>query len=581
MVNFDADGFDPETEFLKIGTGSLGGKARGLAFMSFFLNRHPEFREAFDGVDIIIPKTLVITTDGFDRFVAKNGLASLGDSDLADERIAEAFLAAPMPESIVGDLRSFLARTPYPLAVRSSGLLEDAQFRAYAGLYKTYMLPNDHPDPVCRLDQLVDAVRLVWASTYFREPRAFSRRVGHRTEQEKMAVLVQQVVGGSHNGFFYPAISGVAQSRNYYPFAGMKPDDGIATIALGLGKMVVEGEKTLRFSPEKPQLLPQFSRVEDILQNSQQQFYALQMGGECVRLGVNEAATLVKRDILDASGEPPVVRLASTYFPDEHRIRDTASTAGVQVITFAQVLRYDAFPLAGILKETLRMGKKGMGCPVEIEFSVDLGRNPESRPRFAILQIRPMTAREASERVDIGPEEEKRAFCVSASALGNAVRQDMSDILFVRPEAFDPGRTVEIAREIGRMNADLMSDDRRYVLIGPGRWGSADRWLGIPVTWSEICGVGAIVETDHPDLKAEPSQGSHFFHNITTLGINYVTVTGKGGDFIDWDWLRAQPVHRASDHVHHVRLPAPFTLKVDGKRSRCVMVGSPDGDEGR
>jgi CheY-like chemotaxis protein len=573
VVNFEVEEFDPDIEFLKIGQGSLGGKARGLAFMSALLQRWPSILEKFDRVNIVIPQTLVITTDGFETFVDTNNLKSLAKEDLPDEEIAARFLAGEFPQWITEALKTYLAHIKYPLAVRSSSLLEDAQFRAYAGLYKTYLLPNDHPDLECRLDQLQDAIKLVWASTYFYNPKAFARRVGHRTEEEKMAVIVQQLVGEKYGEYFYPAISGVAQSHNYYPFAKMKPEEGICTIAMGLGRMVMEGEKTLRFSPKYPQQLPERSTVEDILENAQRYFYSLKIRGEYPRLGVDETVTLAKREISDAGDEPPVKRLASTYIPAEHRIRDTTHVPGYRLLTFAQVLKYDLFPLAEILSDIMEMGRTGMDCPVELEFSVDLAIKTDDKPRFALLQIRPMSARQELMKVAIENAEKERAFCLSSRALGNCVNNDMADIVYVNPDTFDPGRTPQIALEIGQMNAKLLQTGHKYVLIGPGRWGSADRWLGIPVTWSDISGVGAMVETAHDQLKAEPSQGSHFFHNITALGICYLTVLEAQDNFLDWHWLTTLPVTSQTDYVIHVKLDTPMALKVDGETSQGVIIG--------
>jgi hypothetical protein len=459
----------------------------------------------------------------------------------------------------------------YPLAIRSSGLLEDAQFRAYASIYSTYIIPNDQPDLEARVEHLIAAVKGVYASTYFQEAKGFARRVGHRTEDEKMAVIIQQLIGQAYGNYFYPAISGVAQSHNYYPFSHMKPEDGIVNIALGLGRMVTEGEKTLRFCPKYPQLLPQRSSVDDILENAQNFFYAMKLGGCSSQVDVNEDATLEKRDVSDAAEEAPVKLLASTYVPEEHKIRDTVQMPGYRVLTFAQVLKYRTFPLADILAAVLEASRQGMGCPVEIEFSVNLCPQKGGEPEFALLQIRPMTARAEHLKVDIRDEEIARAFCYSANALGNAVKTEIADILFVKPDDFEPGRTVEIAREIGKMNAQLVSQERKYLLIGPGRWGSADRWLGIPVNWSEICGVGAMVETTFTELKADPSQGSHFFHHITTLGISYIAIAEHGEDFLDWNWLTSLPVKAESLYVAHIKLDKPITLKVDGRKSRCVM----------
>jgi CheY-like chemotaxis protein len=575
IVNFESGDFDLETEFFKIGTGSLGGKARGLAFVSNLLQRLPAIHKKFEAVNLFIPQTLVITTDGFDAFVDKNNLKELSKVDAPDEEIAEAFRKAAFPRWIAEDLRAYLAKIHYPLAIRSSSLLEDAQFRAYAGLYRTYMLPNDHRDLETRLKQLITAIKLVYASTYFQSPKAFSRRVGHRTEEEKMAVIIQQLVGTRYNDYYYPAISGVAQSHNYYPFGPMKPEEGIATIALGLGKTVMEGEKALRFSPKYPHLLPQRSSVDDILQNSQRYFYSLKLGDPYPELGIHADANLRKREIEEASEDPPLKLLASTYLPEEGRIRDSAHVSGYPVLTFSQILKYDLFPLADILSEALAMGQAGMGCPVELEFSVNLGEQKGPRPEFAFLQLRPMTARAELGKVEIYAGEIKRAFCYSSNALGNAERTDLADIIFIKPDVFDPGQTPRVAQEIGKINAVLTRAGRKYLLIGPGRWGSADRWLGIPVSWAEICGVGAMVETFSPQLKADPSQGSHFFHNIATLGINYVTISDHNEDVLDWKWLASQPVTNETDFVAHVRLDRPFVLKVDGRTSRCVMYTGP------
>jgi len=572
VVNLEAADFDLETNFFKIGTGSLGGKARGLAFFSSLLKRASAFRKQFPDVRITIPQTLVITTEGFDAFVEENSLRGLSKQDAADEQIAAAFRKAVFPQWIADHLRVYLSKVNYPLAIRSSSLLEDAQFRAYAGLYRTYMVPNDHPDLEQRLAQLVDAIKLVYASTYFSDPKAFARRVGHRTEEEKMGVIIQQLVGERYGDHFYPAISGVAQSHNFYPFSKMKPEDGIATIALGLGKTVMEGEKALRFSPRYPQLLPQLSTVPDILENSQRYFYSLKMGGPYPQLGVDEDANLAKREISDADDEPPMKMLASTYLPDEGRIRDSAHVEGYRVLTFAQVLKYDLFPLAKILAEILEIGQIGMGCPVEMEFSINLCRHSDCTPEFSILQLRPMTARAELDHVNISDAEINRAFCRSSHALGNGERRDITDILFVKPDSFDPGQTPKIAIEIGKLNAKLMAAGRKYLLIGPGRWGSADRWLGIPVTWSDICGVSAMVETTARELKADPSQGSHFFHNITSLGITYITVSNKEPDHLDWDWLNAQPKAEDLQFMAHLRLDRSMRLKVDGRSSHCVIL---------
>jgi hypothetical protein len=572
VANFEAGAFDLDTEFFKVGKGSLGGKARGLAFVANLLQRVPDIHRRFESVRLFVPQTLVVTTDAFDAIVGENDLKRLATQQEPDEKVAEAFARAAFPQGVADDLRAYLSRIPYPLAVRSSSLLEDAKIRAYAGLYRTCMLPNDHPSLDVRLRQLIEAVKLIYASTYFQGPKAFSHRVGHRTEEEKMAVIVQQLVGRRHGGHFYPSISGVAQSHNYYPFGPMRPEEGIATIALGLGKTVMEGEKALRFCPHHPQQLPQRSTVRDILNNSQRYFYSLRLGGPYPPPGIREDPVLEKREVVDVPEDPDVRALSSYYLPREERIRDAHDPAATPVLTFGQVLKYDLFPLPRLLAEVLAMGQDGMGCPVELEFAVDLARDGEAAPGFALLQLRPMTAKAENVQVTIGPEETARAFCTSCQALGNGEKTDLADILFVKPDAFEVGRTPEIAREIGQLNAGFTATGCRYLLIGPGRWGSADRWLGIPVSWADICNVSAMIETTAADLKADPSQGSHFFHNITTLDITYCTVNLEKGDRLDWEWLAAQPRVSETRFVAHVRLARPFVIKADGRSSRCVMV---------
>lgn len=424
VVDFDPRAFDEDSEFLKIGTGSLGGKARGLSFISALLRRNPALQTKFSDVDIIIPQTLVVTTEVFSTFIEENNLRELAEVDLPDEVIVERFVKANFPEKFRAQLSGFLSHFGYPLAVRSSSLLEDAQFRAYAGLYKTYMLPNDNPDLECRLEQLIMAIKMVFASTYFQGPKAFSKRVGHLTEEEKMAVVVQKLIGGRHKNFFYPAIAGIAQSYNYYPYASMKPEDGIATIGLGLGKAVMDGEKALRFSPRYPEMLPQRSTVDDVLDNSQRFFYALKLDEPICHLSLNDGLTLARREIMDALDEYPVRTSSSTYVRDDHSIRDSDVIPGYPVITFAQVLKYGIFPLPDILREVLTIGQEGMGCPVEMEFCVDLNLQGSEKPHFAILQLRPMSAREELAKVEITARESRRhfAFPPNRLATGSAKR---------------------------------------------------------------------------------------------------------------------------------------------------------------
>ena len=576
ITDFVSGKFDPDADFIKIGKGSLGGKARGLAFMSTQLKKNPHIQQKFKDITISVPKTLVISTEAFDSFISDNNLKDIPTSDFSDNQISEIFLQSSLPDWLQSDLKLFVEHINYPLAIRSSSLLEDAQFQPFAGMYKTYMLPNQDPDPDQRLMQLVIAIKLVYASTYLEIPRAYARSTLHRTEDEKMAVIIQQLSGSRQGDYFYPALAGVAQSYNFYPISHMKPEEGIAHIALGLGKTVVEGGTSLRFSPKYPQFLPQFSTVDDILKNSQRFFYALKMVDSPESLESQGKAadddTLTKLEIDDAQDHAPVVNLSSTYIPEENRIRDAGNVPGYRVLTFAGILKYDFFPLPQILKEILKIGRKGMGSPVEIEFSVNIDFNKKKKPEFSLLQIRPMAISLHNRDVEITQKEINSAFCFSTMALGNGKFKDITDIIYVRPDSFDPARTVEIAGEIGKINRQMVQQNRKYLLIGPGRWGSADRWLGIPVTWNNISGIGAVVETTAENLKADPSQGSHFFHNITSLGISYLTIKENDKDFLDWKWLQSLLPESETDYLRHVKLDRPITLKIDGKKSRAVLI---------
>ena len=571
VVDFDRQAVDPLQGFVKIGHGSLGGKARGLVFLASQVNPESDLVKRFTDVRIFIPDTLVITTEAFEAFIEANQLDIYSRTTMTDREIAEQFLAGRLPEEIHDDLKAFVARATFPLAVRSSSLLEDSQSRPYAGIYKTYMLPNNQEDAEERLQALARAVKLVYASTFFEEPRAFSARALQKPDEEKMAVIIQRLVGRLYGDLFFPAISGVAQSYNYYPMEPMKPEDGIANIAVGLGKTVVDGERSLRFCPLYPQRLPQFSIVEDILENAQREFYGLRIPSPDAHPARNEDATLEKRDITDIADPALKQMVASTYQPQEHRIKDTVIAGGHPVVTFAAILKYGALPLPEILSEVMIMGQKGMDCPVDVEFAVNLPETSGEAPEVAILQIRPMAARGDMAHVDILPEETKRCFCYSENALGNGISRDLTDIVYVKPQDFDSAKTVEIAKEISILNAELANADCSYILIGPGRWGSADPWLGIPVRWADISAASVIVETTHVSFTADPSQGSHFFHNMTSLGMSYLNITDGGRDFIKPSWFSSQPVMRVTRFLSHIRLNRPVVVKVDGRRSLGVI----------
>ncbi|WP_446011670.1 PEP/pyruvate-binding domain-containing protein [Candidatus Electrothrix sp.] len=566
MTRFSDRYYDPEvTEFTRIGMESVGGKARGIAFMASVLHQARYQQPLFQDNIIKIPQTCVISASGFNDFVRLNNLQP--DEDLTDHEIEQQFLAGTFPDWLVKDLQAYIKDIHYPLSVRSSSLLEDARYRPYAGLYHTCMLTNQADDDHQRLEQLIEAIKKVYASTWFESPRAYSRSIG-QTRSDAMAVIVQQAVGRQYGDFFYPALSGVAQSYNYYPVDPMQAEDGIVHLAAGFGKTVVEGEQSLRFCPAHPRHMPQFSTVEDMLDNAQRHFYCLPYNrGEDT--GEEPVSGVTLRQLEDAVNEEGIQFLSSTYIPEEHRIRD-ARLPGPKILTFAPILKYDVYPLAALLKEILTLGREGMGCEVEIEFAVDLADNP-AESVFYFLQIRPIVVGNEMEHLKITEQEKKTAFLISQDALGFGRHDSMEDIIFVRPDSFDRAKTEDYAQIIGKMNRKLHQQDRSYLLIGPGRWGTADPWLGIPVQWRDIFGVGAIVELQDGTVRAEASQGSHFFQNITSLGIPYLMIRDQGNnDRVDWNWLLAQERVSEQQGVCHVRLAKPFTLKVDGDSNQAV-----------
>ena len=572
VVKFSADDYDPDImDFVKIGNGSMGGKARGIAFMWACLQGAHRDHSTLGTHVVTIPKTCVITADGFDSFVAENNLYF--SKFMPDNQVADIFLDAALPAWLRQELRAFLRKTTQPLTVRSSSLLEDGQFKPYAGLYSTYFLTNNNPDFDERLGQLESAIKLVYASTWFEGPIAFSKATGQGRE-DSMAVIIQQLVGEQYGSYFYPAVSGVAQSHNFYPVMDLKTDEGIAHIAMGIGKTVVEGGKSLWFSPAKPKKLIQFSTVDNMLRYSQREFYALAMEpGRCLQ---RNNSNLVLRTVQEAEKELPVTMLASTYIADEERIRD-ACLPGVKIMTFAHLLKYSSYPLGKILMELVNTGKSGMGGEVEIEFALRL--HPElEKSIFYFLQVRPMvTGREMSD-VQICDHERESAFCHVSRSLGHGSFSNMADIVYVCPDAFDGAKTIEMAKEIGMMNRRLVHGNKPFLLIGPGRWGSADPWLGIPVQWGDISGVAAIIEVQSDKIRADPSQGTHFFQNITSLGIPYLSLHDNGRqecqkqtDYLDWNWLKGQPLATKGKYVHHVQLDKPFTLKCDGTKAESVL----------
>ncbi|MCH8147866.1 MAG: histidine kinase [Planctomycetes bacterium] len=572
VADFSAARLDSSFAFARIGSGSIGGKARGLAFINALIGRY-ELADRFPNVRIAVPRSAAIGTDVFDTFLELNNLRRHLMEDPTDEQIAAAFLAAKLPADIMADLEAFLGRAAYPLAVRSSSLLEDSQDRPFAGVYTTHMIPNVHPNFSTRLVQLCNAIKLVYASAFYRDAQGYLEATGRRSEEEKMGVILQEIVGSAHQGRFYPTFSGVVRSYNFYPTPGMNPQDGIASVALGLGKTVVEGGLTLLFCPTSPGVLPQFASTKDMLANSQRDFFALDISKPDVPTSIDEDANLLKLGLDVAEADGTLAPIGSVYSPENDAVYDGIFREGTRLVTFAHVLKSDLFPLAEILQTLLKIGREGMAGPVEIEFAVDLLAKPA---KFGFLQIRPIVANEECE--DIGMPEliDESAVCYSPKALGNGRMCDLYDILYVKPGSFDAGRTLEIVLELATLNKQLNDESRHCVLIGPGRWGSADRWLGIPVTWEQISSAQVIVETTLHDFVVTLSQGTHFFQNLTSLGVGYFTIDPSVGEgFIDWDWLASCDAVAETDFVRRVQFSKPLDVRLDGRSRRGVILKPP------
>ena len=552
----------------RIGIGSIGGKARGMAFMARTLNLRPGLTTAYPGLAVSIPDTLVLCTDIFDDFVRANGLAQFIDRPLAE--LVQAFIDAPLPGEVVRHLQVYLAQTRTPLAVRSSSLLEDAATCPCAGLYKTYMIPNNHAEPAIRLSQLAAAVKLVYASAYYKKARDFVRSTTVHPFEDSMAVMIQQAAGSRHNDFFYPAISGTAHSLNFYPGDGAKADEGVLNLALGLGHTLARGEQSFRISPRHPRSTPQFSSTLDFLEKTQNRFYALRMAGYPDTLHFGCCSNLACRDLAQALDEAPVKALASTYMPGEDRIRDTWYCKGPKIITFSQILKYGTVPLTALINDLMTALAHDAGGPIELEFTADLPAEPSDPWKISLLQARPMSRpRDCSL---ISKQDLDDAVCVSTSAQGNCTLDSIRDIIYVNPETFEKSKTRDMAMQISRINAELAKNNQKFLLAGPGRWGSSDPWLGIPVDWQQICSAGAIVEIMDGTIHAEASRGSHFFNTITSRGVPYITVNPKAKDRFDLAPLDCCCAVRDDGFIRHMRLNRPLLIKVDGKQSRSVII---------
>lgn len=556
--------------FTRIGRGSIGGKARGLAFLAQTLAHRPGLGTAYPEMNVSIPETLIFCTDIFDDFVYDNGLAELTGRPLAE--LVQAFIDAPLPREVLRHLETYLAATCAPLVVRSSSLLEDAVNHPCAGLHKTYMIPNNHADPDIRLSHLATAVKLVYASAYYKKARAFVRSTTVPPFRDSMAVMIQEVAGSRYKDFFYPAISGTAHSLNFYPAASAKADEGILNLALGLGHTLAQGEQSFRVFPKHPQATPQCSGTRGFLENTQNSFYALRMEDypETLRFGI--CSNLERRDLAQALEEAPVKALTSTYMPAEDRIRDTWYCKGPKIITFAQVLKYGTPPLTALINDLMTALADDAGGPIELEFTADIPEESGQPWKISLLQVRPMSSPRDTSLIT--KEDLDEAVCVSTSALGNCTLETIRDIVYVNPETFEGDKTLDMAQQISRINADLAKNNRRFLLAGPGRWGSSDPWLGIPVDWQQISGAGAIVEIRDGTIHADASKGSHFFNTITSQGVPYITVNPGAADRIDLEHLAGCRTVRDEGFIRHMRLKRPLLIKVDGKHSRSVIINA-------
>ena len=573
IADFNSSTFDRTTDFARIGGGSIGGKARGLAFVNILLSTKLEF-DRFPGMRITVPPTVVLGTDIFEQFLDLNHLKELVLSDASEQEVTDAFIRATLPDPLMYDLSALLDIMPDPIAVRSSSMLEDSLEQPFAGVYDTFMLPNRAPDRRARLEELCTAIKCVYASAFSNRAKRYLLAAPQRPEMEKMAVIIQKLVGRPRGERFYPNFAGVARSYNYYASGRMKPEDGVAFVALGLGKTVVEGKRSLRFCPRYPKRLPQFSTVEDQLRNAQRSFYALELNSLTGQ--PPDRFQLQSFEVTEAEADGTLAPIASTWSPENDTITEGVGRPGTRLVTFASVLRHGHYPLPEILNEMLRVGSEGMNCPVEIEFAGNFAGPAGEPAEFACLQMRPLAV--MREAVDIGPylSDQQRIMVSCPKALGNGRINEITDVVCVIPDLFDRKDSVPTATAIGELNAKLMHERRPYVLIGPGRWGSSDPWLGIPVSWDQISGVRAVVETGLRDLHVTPSEGSHFFHNMTSFGVCYFTVNpARGEGTIDWDWIIAQePVRIGANGLRWYRLETPLRILIDGRSNRGVILKS-------
>lgn len=578
VADFDAATFDADSGLTRVGGGSLGGKGRGLAFGTFLLEAY-ELASRFPGVAIDVPPGIVLGTEVFDRFLDANGLRDVAIRSTDDDDLLARFMNAPLPEDLLRDLSAFLERARYPLAVRSSSLLEDSPSLPFAGVYETYMLPNQHPDARVRLDRLREAICRVYVSMFSRHAKAFLESTPYRLEEEKMAIVIQRVAGRQRDGRYYPDLAGVARSHHAYAVPPLHARDGVAAVALGLGTAVVRGEACFRFSPRHPRHLLQFSTVQDMLANSQRTFYALRLDEPAGAHGpLDLALGQYGLDVAERDGALEAV--GSTYSAENDAIFDGIGRPGPRLVTLAPVLKHGVFPLAEILVAVLEVAERATGGPVEIEFAASVTPWHGRPPEFALLQLRPLPlAREFAE-LDVGRYPDASLVCRSASVLGHGRIEGIRDLVVIDSTRFAAARSQELATAIGRLNAELVEAGRPYILVGVGRFGSSEPTLGVPVLWDQISGARVVVEAGFRDFRVTPSQGSHFFHHLMTFNIGYFTVNPEQGEgFVDWAWLAAQPAVREEAGVRHVRLAGPLLVEMNGRDHQGVIV-KPSGSDG-
>lgn len=567
---FDKDRFDEFSNFARIGDGSLGGKGRSLAFMDNIVKEHLELN-SYSIFPVRIPRTVVLCTDIFDEYMESNDLYPIALSDSSDEDILNAFLNASLPDRLVDDFMAFFEVTHAPLAIRSSSLLEDSHYQPFAGVYATYMVPFlSDKDKMMR--HLCDAIKSVYASVFYKGSKAYMTATQNLIDQEKMAVVLQEVVGSHYGDRFYPTLSGVARSLNFYPIGNEKVEEGIANIVLGLGKYIVEGGVSLRFSPYHPHSIMQLSTVDFALKDTQRYFYALDMNHIEQKFSTDDGFNLLKLTIKDAEKDDSIRYISSTYIPSEQMIFDGYYEGGRKIISFANILQHNMFPLDKILQQALKIGQSEMGRAVEIEFVVDM--KDREKAYFYLLQIRPIVQNKEFINEDLSLIDPQSTILYSENALGHGVMNDIYDIIYIKTLGFDPSHNIELAEEIDNLNKKFLDEDKGYVLVGPGRWGSSDHWLGIPVKWSQISNARILVELGLENYKVDPSQGTHFFQNLTSFGVGYFSITPSENnkDVYDEEYLNSLECVYESKYIRHIHFSNPIVSKINGQKRIGVVL---------